>query len=188
LTGKDFLDSVVQRLEGANSLLAVDVAEEPAHWVEDPAYSRFHDAMKASADRRLGRHARVFVIAHCLVPSVATRFVLKRVIDLLEHGVDVYFYRRKDLVEMNIAAADHIIADDWCFYLAPTDRFREGVVSADANRAATAEDLSLFEEQFERLARPDAAWIWHAGFTQPQAPEAVASIAGGLIERLSKEV
>lgn len=188
LTGDDFLEFVDQRLRKADKLLAVDVADEPAHWIEDPAYSRFHDAMNTSADRGRGPHARVFVIAHCMVPSVATRFVHKRVIDLLQHGVDVFFYRRKDLVEKNIAAGDHIIADDWCFYLAPTDRFREGAVSADANKADTTEDLSLFEEQFERLAVRDAAWIWYAGFKQPQAPEAIKSLAGGLIERLSKEV
>jgi hypothetical protein len=166
--GETFLKSVLSILASATSLCAVDIAETTTAWYEDSLYIAFHDAMKKSAEAHAnGRHARIFVLPHELPNWAAEGFVERVLVTLLATGrVEVFLYRKKDLVHYDLAAGDHIVADDSCFYLAPGEGFGAQNIdhfSEARNKAKGDNELRIFRDQFSKLADRNLAWQYFFG-------------------------
>ena len=161
--GQVFFDNIVDRLKSAERLCAVDVAQATYAWYEDPCYVKLHNAMKEPAK---GKHTRIFVLPHCLPNWVADGFVNKVIVELLEAGVEVFLYRKRDLVHEDLAAGDHIIADgSWCFYLAPDEVLDVHRIYklCEAKNKADGDEVRIFWDQFSQLADRTHAWKYFYG-------------------------
>jgi hypothetical protein len=91
---------------------------------------------------------------------VAEGFIDKVIFELLGAGIEVFLYRKRDLVRDDLAAGDHIVADNCCFYLAPDEILDVNKLSDAKNKAEgdQGDDLHLFSDQFSQLADRKRAW------------------------------
>src|SRR5208337_1877946 len=176
--GPEFLKKLQADLSTSQTLCAVDIAPDPAMWFENPDYGIFHRSMMASAKAYpKAQHARVFVLPFCVSPTVAERFLKEIIHALVENGVDVFFHRKRDLVEYDLAAGDHITADNFTFYLTPLDEFTVASLSEAKNKAKGLSEMSLFRDQFNLLADQAKAWKYIARFSRFDEKDLINALA-----------
>ena len=152
--GNQFFNECVDHIKCANSMCAIDVAEDMAVWWQKNEYIKFRDATIFASNS--GKQcSRMYVLKKRFDTLGKAELFIKDVINpQVNAGVEIGLVYSGALVDKDIGAIDCVFDDlGWGFYLMPRDSFSTAKVSMNKNliNSNLISDFRKLHEDVKRI-------------------------------------